>query len=149
MTATFRPYQTKDHAILSQYIFNLYLEDAEGQEMTQRKIDLTIKTLTTRPVLGRFILFDYLTETVGYALLINYWSNEYGGVITHLDELYVHPKVRGKGIATSFVRHLQKQQDQQVAIELQVMPGNERALKLYQTLGFEVDKNRHLIWSKT
>ncbi len=96
MTATFRPYQTKDHAILSQYIFNLYLEDAKGQRMTQRKIDLTIETLTTRPDLGRFVLFDYLTETVGYALLINYWSNEYGGMITHLDELYVHPKGSAK-----------------------------------------------------
>ena len=148
MTATFRPYQTKDHAILSQYIFNLYLEDSEGQEMTQSKIDRTIKTLAARPDLGQFILFDYLTETVGYALLINYWSNEYGGMITHLDELYVHLKVRGKGIATSFVRHLQQQRDQQVAIELQVMPANERALKLYQNLGFEVDKNRHLIWSR-
>ena len=148
MTATFRPYLSKDHAILSQYIFNLYLEDSEGQEMTQSKIDRTIKTLAARPDLGQFILFDYLTETVGYALLINYWSNEYGGMITHLDELYVHLKVRGKGIATSFVRHLQQQRDQQVAIELQVMPANERALKLYQNLGFEVDKNRHLIWSR-
>ena len=148
MTATFRPYLSKDHAILSQYIFNLYLEDSEGQEMTQSKIDRTIKTLAARPDLGQFILFDYLTETVGYALLINYWSNEYGGMITHLDELYVHLKVRGKGIATSFVRHLQQQRDRQVAIELQVMPANERALKLYQNLGFEVDKNRHLIWSR-
>ncbi len=146
MPISFRPYEVKDHAILSQYIFNLYLEDAGGQTMNQKKIDQTIAALATRPDLGRFVLFDFLKKTVGYALLINYWSNEYGGVICHIDEIYVNKKVRGKGIATSFVRYLQQQKDQYVGLELEVMPANNRALQLYHKLGFKPGRNRHLFW---
>jgi hypothetical protein len=43
---------------------------------------------------------------LGYALLIPYWSNEFGGVLLFVDELFVLREVRNRGIGHSFFRFL-------------------------------------------
>jgi GNAT superfamily N-acetyltransferase len=148
MTLTFQPYKAKYYKTLSEYIFALYEEDNEGQEMTQAKIDLTIKTLEERPDLGEILLFLLDETPIGYALLIHYWSNEYGGIIINLDELFVAETYRNKGVASAFLTFLKERNPQEPAIELEVMPSNDNALKLYQRHGFEMDQNKHLIFEK-
>lgn len=148
MILTFQPYEAKYYKTLSNYIFALYEEDNEGQEMTQSKIDLTLKTLEDKPELGALMLFLSDGELAGYALLIHYWSNEYGGMIINLDELFVAKAYRNRGIASEFLAYLRKRNPQEPAIELEVMPSNEKALKLYRRHGFEIDQNKHLIFEK-
>ena len=82
----------------------------------------------------------------GYALLIPYWSNECGGTVLFVDELFVSPQFCGRGIASRFFTYLAaKRPFNAVGVALEVGPGNERAQRFYESLGFGV--RRHALLS--
>jgi GNAT superfamily N-acetyltransferase len=73
----------------------------------------------------------------GYALLIPYWSNEFGGMILVVDELLVERPLRGQGIARSFFAFIEHDRPfDAVALALEVTPENAPARKLYTSMGF-------------
>ena len=70
-------------------------------------------------------------------MLIPYWSNEFGGTLLFVDELFVDEAFRGRGIARSFLAFVAEQRPYQaVALALEVTPRNVRARALYESLGF-------------
>jgi GNAT superfamily N-acetyltransferase len=142
----FRPFAEQDFAELEGMILELYREDPEGEPMTREKIDRTVHELSRHPEKGSVIIFIADDAVAGYAILVFYWSNEYGGDVVFIDELYVKPRWRGQGIATRFIEHLVKQPDETTqALALEVTPGNERAYTYYQKLGFIPTRNRQLV----
>jgi ribosomal protein S18 acetylase RimI-like enzyme len=84
----------------------------------------------------------------GYALLASFWSNELGGEVCNVDELYVRPSSRRLGHARELLEALAAGAPlwprRPVAVELEVSPSNARAQALYAGLGFEPVRNRHL-----
>ncbi len=75
-------------------------------------------------------------EAAGYALLIKTWSQEAGGPVVWIDELFLLPAYRSRGLGTEFFRYLE-QHVPAAAYRLEVEPENERARALYARLGFE------------
>jgi ribosomal protein S18 acetylase RimI-like enzyme len=90
-------------------------------------------------------VFDADGEPVGYAFLVSFWSNELGGEVCTVDELFVQAEWRRRGCATDLVRALQSGAAiwprQPVALELEVAPPNVRAWALYERLGFRPKYN--------
>lgn len=67
----------------------------------------------------------------------------------NIDELYIIPEYRGKGISTDYVKYLKERKDIEfVAMELEVLPYNARALKLYEKLGFMKSDRSYLMLKK-
>jgi ribosomal protein S18 acetylase RimI-like enzyme len=126
-------------------IFALYREDEYGEVMSRQKIQRTVQELMRHPEKGTIIVF-YLGETVaGYSIVIYYWSNEYGGNIAVIDELYIQPNWRGEGIGTCFLEYVVAAGGGSLkGLQLEVTPVNERAFAYYCQQGFELEKNRHL-----
>jgi ribosomal protein S18 acetylase RimI-like enzyme len=126
-----------------QMIKSLYIEDPDGDKMTDEKIEKTIVYLHLHKDHGKIILLKQSNIIVGYAIIINYWSNEYGGIIFYIDELYIKSEFRGQGIGTGFIKNLiNKRYNNCTAIFLEVIPSNERAYNLYAKIGFKPHKNR-------
>jgi len=123
----------------------LTYEDPSTEKITYKKISLTFSKLSNNPNRGRIVVFEKAKTIIGYAILIPYWSNEYGGIILHVDELYVKPEHRGRGIATSFLKQILSSKQGIVALQLEVTPTNTRAKNYYRKLGFRKSKNLHLI----
>ena len=145
MNIRYRPYLPEDERELIPLVLDLYAGDISGKPMTEQKIRNTIATLTARPGLGSILMIENGDETVGYAILINFWSNEYGGIMLNIDELYVAPVHRAKGFATAFVRHLAESRfNNAVALQLEVSPKNRSARRLYDSLGFTPHPNNVL-----
>jgi ribosomal protein S18 acetylase RimI-like enzyme len=74
-------------------------------------------------------------------LLISFWSNELGGEVCNIDELFVAPEYRGRGVATALLERLAEGEEslwpvRPAALALEVTPQNERARALYERLGF-------------
>ena len=126
-------------------IHELYREDPSTKQISDKKISKTFRKLRDKPDKGKIVIFEDEKELVGYAILIPYWSNEYGGNILHIDELYVKADYRDRGVATSFLKQLVRRNHDAVALQLEVTPSNTRALNYYQKLGFRKTKNSHLI----
>jgi ribosomal protein S18 acetylase RimI-like enzyme len=78
-------------------------------------------------------------QASGYALLIPFWSNELGGSVCVVDELFVLPEHRGQGHGQSLFAAIEQGDVWSapiVAIALGVTPNNDRARRLYERLGF-------------
>jgi len=145
MEMKFRPLRHTDYSELKRMIHALYIEDPVNEPITDKKIAKTVIELRKKPCKGKIIIFEKDGVPIGYSILILYWSNEYGGDILHIDELYVKPEHRQRGIATSFFKHIaQTYGDKIVAVQLEVSPSNIRAMNYYRKLGFKRTKNVHL-----
>jgi len=145
MEVKFRPLRRTDYSELKRMIHALYIEDPVNEPITDKKIAKTVIELRRNPCKGKIILLEKDGVTIGYSILIFYWSDEYGGDILHIDELYVKPEHRERGAATCFFKHIaQTYRDKIVAIQLEVSPSNTRAMNYYRKLGFKRTKNVHL-----
>jgi ribosomal protein S18 acetylase RimI-like enzyme len=119
----------------------LYVEDPtpEQPQPTEASVRRTLAALRAEPLRGRAVVLDVGGEVCGHAFLIAFWSNELGGDVCTIDELYVAPHARGAGHATSLIEDLARGRlyPRAVALQLEVTPQNVRALALYRRLGFD------------
>ncbi len=121
---------------------NLYQEDPGGKAMTNEKASNTFKSLSNHPDRGTIMVIENNEEVIGYAILINFWSNEFGGNIVDIDEFYIKPEFRSQGIGSNFIKHLASTHFANATyLQLEVTPENSKARKLYESLGFERHKN--------
>jgi ribosomal protein S18 acetylase RimI-like enzyme len=129
-----------EHAITAMCLA-LNAEDPGPKPVVAEQVHRTLETLRSQPVRGCAVVLDVDGEVVGYALLISFWSNEVGGELCTVDELFVLPSHRGQGHASDLLERLARGQGPRssgaVAIALEVTPANTRAWKLYERLGFK------------
>ena len=71
----------------------------------------------------------------GYALLQKTYSREAGGFCYWIDEIYVRPAFRGRGLAKELFAFADGLHGARLRLEAE--PDNERAIKLYRALGFQ------------
>jgi len=115
----------------------LYAADGPGTIADPTKFPATIDRLLAEPSRGRILLFMRDETVCGYALLIPYWSNEFGGMVVLVDELVVEKEFRGQGIARSFFAFVEHDHPfEAVALALEVVPENAAARSLYESLQF-------------
>ncbi len=137
----FRLISTLDHSEVVSMVFALYKESAEieGEHSTisEKQVHNTLNRTVTHPEEVQCYVFLSDTNVVGYGLLCSFWSNEYGGKVLIVDELYVLPPYRGQGIVTKFITLLTELK-QYVMLDLEVFPTNFKAQNLYKRLGFSI-----------
>lgn len=123
----------------------LYEEDPASSPMTRAKALGTLRRLRAEPLRGVAIGAAGDGGLCGYALLCSFWSNELGGEVCSIDELFVAPAARGQGRASELVQGLCARRwpwfRDAVAIELEVTPANGGARSLYERLGFRPYEN--------
>ena len=81
----------------------LSAEDPGPAPVHPQQVRRTLAKLRQEPVRGRAVICNVETRAVGYALLISFWSNEIGGEVCTIDELFVLPEHRGRGLATALL----------------------------------------------
>lgn len=124
----------------------LYATHPASHPVAESHFQRTIDRLLARPEAGTIVLFIEESALMGYAILIPYWSNEFGGVLLFIDELFVRAQSRGKGIAKGFLAQAEsKSGADAVALALEVDPQNTEARRLYEALGFEKRKDEMLV----
>lgn len=124
----------------------LYIEDAPAEPVDPERFPRTIQFLLAETTRGSILVITEEAAVCGYAILIPYWSNEFGGTLLCVDELFVKKEARNRGIAHRFFEFLERTRPfDPVAIALEVSPGNSKANRLYQSIGFNLRRNRTLI----
>lgn len=123
-------------------------EDPGTHPVPETHIRRTLDMLRNESNRGRSLVLRLDDKICGYALLITFWSNEIGGEVLYIDELYVSPSHRKKGHSTQLIQNLLGPctvwPRAWVALELEVTPSNFKARTLYENLGFKAVRNSHL-----
>ena len=126
-------------------IFHFYEEYDSSHIILTEDINKTIQHFISHPDQGSLKCI-YLNEIlVGYTILINYWSNEYGGTIVFIDELYIKPSFRNQGLGSQFLKTLESKFPNITTFALEVSPANKHAIHLYLKNDFVQNKNNTLI----
>ncbi|BAZ14260.1 acetyltransferase [Calothrix sp. NIES-4071] len=140
--ATFRLYESSDYTAFEAMTLALYTEEIKGESMSAVKIANTVSKLTDEPNRGCIYIFENQGNLIGYSILIYFWSNEFGGEILNIDELFIKREYRGQGIGGKFFEFLSNEfKNKAVAFCLETNKGNNRAYNFYQKLGFREHKN--------
>lgn len=140
-------YVEQHREALCEMINGLYTEDPEGETMSREKILATIaqsQAFSNR--LKIYIMEDENGEAAGYAIIQMLWSNEWGGLTANIDEMYIDARARNGGFATEFIRNMTQLLPEVNRITLEVTPSNDKALRLYERLGFREAENRCMEW---
>ena len=70
-------------------------------------------------------------------LLALTWSQEGGGLTVWVDELYVLPEFRGRGLGSACFRELRALYPAAARFRLELAPDNLRARALYERMGYQ------------
>lgn len=86
---------------------------------------------------------------IGYVILTFGWSVEFGGMDGFVDEIYLRPAVRGRGIATEALLSLARTMASAgvKALHLEVDRADEAARRLYERTGFQ-PRDRFMLMSR-
>ena len=83
-------------------------------------------------------VFEFDGAIAGYALLARTFSQEAGGFVLWIEEIYVLPQFRKNGIGRAFFDFLLKSRPSEVKrLRLEVERQNEGAVRLYKSFGFD------------
>lgn len=134
-----RPARPDEDDRIGELCLDLYRDDPGPRPVGPDQVRRTLLTLRAEPWRGRAVVLEVEGQLVGYALLISFWSNELGGEVCDVDELFVAREHRGRGHATSLFAALDRGElwpGPWVALALGTTPGNADARRLYARLGF-------------
>lgn len=136
-----RPAEERDDEVVAELCQGLYREDPGPWPGGHRNIGATLAALRREPWRGRAVVADVGGRLVGYALLVAFWSNDLGGELCEVDELYVAPGWRDRGYGAALFAAIEAGSvwpTPAVAIALGITPSNARARRLYERLGFSI-----------
>ena len=96
--------------------------------------------------LGRIMLIKHNDSAIGYVLLVFSFSLEFNGSIAFLDELFIEPSGRQKGVGSQVLAQVESLCVTlgMKAVRLESEAHTERATALYARSGYH-DHKRHLM----
>src|SRR5262249_54028007 len=92
-----RAQSTDDEDLVAMSLL-LHAEDPGVNAMDGARVRRTLETFRREPHRGQAVVAEHDAERIGYALLVPFWSNELGGCVCEVDELYVRAAYRSRGI---------------------------------------------------
>ncbi len=133
---TIRPAKEDDAPLILSLIKGLAEYERLAHEVVATEELLRDTLFGARPV-AEVILGDFDEEPVSFALFFHNYSTFLGRPGIYLEDLFVKPDMRGKGIGSvmlAYVAYLAKER-QCGRLEWSVLDWNEPALKFYKSIG--------------
>ncbi len=147
MTAALRLGRPEDLDRLTALVAAFHAEEGVEQDSDTRKAAL-LPLLEGIPH-GCVYLIGPTRAPLGYVIITFGWSVEFGGMDGLVDEIYIRPAVRGRGIATEVLTELPKALAEAglKALHLEVDRDSKKTMALYQRTGFN-PRERYMLMSR-
>lgn len=136
MPPTFDPAQPADAGTLLALMQAFYAEECLLYDA--QRAEQSVETLLASPEFGQVWLVREDDELVGYVAVTFGFSLEFGGRFGLLDEIYLRPEARGRGLGAATLDHVATFAIAQdlAAVRLEAERHNARALALYDRAGY-------------
>lgn len=147
-----RKINIKDKDIYIAMSKNFYRSDAVLHSIPDDNIHKTFEVIISGSPYVDGYIFEYNGEIAGYLLVSITYSNEAGGIVLWIEEVYILPEYQGNGFGKELLAFIERTyKNKVVRIRLEVEKSNQRVIKLYQKIGFtelnylQMYKNRFII----
>ena len=135
---TFRDITPEDHDLILPMVQNFYQGDAVLHPVDPEILERTFRDAVNReePLLrGILILVD--GQPAGYLYITQCYSAEVGGRCVFLEEIYLLPDFRGRGLGGDILGWIEAQYPSARRFRLEVNEINQNAVRLYQKAGYQ------------
>lgn len=92
-------------------------------------------------------IFEEKNEIVGYGMVAKSFSTEFGKPCIWIEDLYMKPDYRGKGIGSMFFDYIKSKYKSHI-FRLEVEEENEGAVHTYKKNGFEMLPYMEMKWEE-
>ncbi|HBQ85874.1 MAG TPA: N-acetyltransferase [Syntrophomonas sp.] len=117
---------------------DFYSSEAVHQNVAGQHFSDTFNELMRSDDYAAGYIIEYQNHIAGYALLAKTYSQEAGGMVIWIEELYIMPSYRGLGLGHEFFAYLKSNLPNNIKrLRLEVEDSNKKAVSLYRRLGFE------------
>ena len=140
---------TADHAAALHALLGQFAEEY-GLDGPAEDRESALAPLLSGSPYGMAYLLGPVRAPVGYVVVTLGWSLELGGMEAWIDEIFIRPSVRGRGLASEALLSLARAlADAQVrAIHLEVLAEDEAHQRLYRKAGFAL-RDRYCLMTRT
>ena len=133
-----RRLKQQDREIYVSMAEKFYSTDAVAKKVDSKHFYLAFDEIMKRDTYASAYILEYGDKVAGYVLLAKTYSQEAGGIVIWVEEIFVEENFRGKGIARAFFEFLLETKEPDVKrIRLEVEKENEGAVRLYKSIGFD------------
>ncbi len=136
-----RPAMINDVPLILQLIRDLAEYEKAPQEAVATETDLLRDGFSANPKF-RVLIAEWENEPAGFALFFYHYSTWLGRPTLFLEDVFVRPRFRGRGIGRALLARLAKIAVEEGCgrFEWQVLDWNAPAIEFYQSLGAKVMK---------
>lgn len=139
MPVAIRPCEATDFPFVVRCMLALAAENPARSRMSLDQAKDMMDYFAAKPDAGRLLLLEQEGGIVGYAILAMHWRREVFGTVVSIEELYVTPAARRRGVGSEFLLWLHKQwAGRAKAVRFEVGSAEPRLHTLCKRLGFEV-----------
>lgn len=133
-----RPMAQEDHDIVLPMVWDFYHSDAVLHEVDRAVLERTFQAATNpkEPLLWGYVLTEN-GQNVGFLYLTQCYSAEVGGRCIFLEEIFLKPEFRGRGLGGKVMAWIENQYPDARRFRLEVNDRNANAVHLYQKVGYD------------
>lgn len=131
-----RKIELKDKAEYIKMATDFYNSPAVLSPVPNAHFELTFEELMKSNTYAEAFIFEQENEIAGYGLIAKTFSQEAGGIVIWIEEIYIKDSFRNKGLGSEFIKYI-KENIPAKRYRLETEPENTKAQELYKRHGFE------------
>lgn len=133
-----RKIEEKDRQLFLQYMHEFYNSSAVTGKIDPKNYEMTFNFIVKGDMYVDGYMIEFDGQTIGYLLLSKTYSNEEGGYVTWVEEVYINDKYQGKGYGEITMKDIYQQfKDETKVFRLEVSPENKAIIDFYKRHGYE------------
>lgn len=132
-----RKIQLKDKSEYMKMAEDFYASPAVLSAVPHSHFELTFDELMNSDTYAEAFIFESEKTICGYGLIAKTFSQEAGGIVIWIEEIYVKSEFRNQGLGSEFIEYI-KDNIPAKRYRLETEPENTKAQELYKRHGFEL-----------
>lgn len=143
---TVRELKPEDRGAYIEMAHNFYSSPAALEPIPDEYLKNTFEECLRSSVYAKAYILEYNGDVAGYALTAKTFSQEAGGYVRWIEELYIRQSYRSKGLGSSFLKYMEQTREKtEKRFRLEIEKGNIQAAGLYEKLGYKAFEYRQMI----